>query len=600
MEGAVRASSFDNDDTLVQYQYTNVVLLGSRDSGKSTLCGRLLQPDTRTLERSKKYAAEIGRESSYLAWLTDRDRDWRLRGTTIGSNIHAIPNTNASKYHRITLTDTPGNRTFMKNKIPGVIGNDIALLVIDLKRFKTNIKVNVNKNRKKIKEGEINAQIITHFGDLIQELLLIKALDIPHVVIAINKCDQINQKYQTKFDKIRHKFDKYKIAEKCGISDNLYHHFVPISAYHNINIFKAHPNNKSMFNYHGPCLMDVLYSFRKRPVQVKRNEPFVAISKRWFKIKGVGLVMVIYIVSGKVQPGDVVIMQCGNKEIEIKSIQWGIHPVECAHKGQCVAVAFRCSGRYMSWIKHRYVQCILMDPKYNEAHYRPIQCFDVDLTVCYNAKPLFCGSAVDIMAYTKISHGLIADVMQKNVQKSELELFEYWKQKQYSSSEYISRLQNKKLYNAKKERQEKYFKKCAKLMKSADNDTYNKYKIKYKDVNYTNKECLFLRDRGIVRLIPIRRKDEDQLDVFPFVEWPILGTVILKTNSYIVGYGKVIAVNKSYSQTDYLSGFKNNHAIEYGAHGVVFKTYGIHDYMLGLQPYFVDKDIMALIISYCL
>ncbi|VDQ00133.1 unnamed protein product [Trichobilharzia regenti] len=68
-------------------EHINIVVIGYVDSGKSTTTGHLIYKcggtDKRTIEKYEKEAAEMGKGSFKYAWVLDKLKAERERGTTI-------------------------------------------------------------------------------------------------------------------------------------------------------------------------------------------------------------------------------------------------------------------------------------------------------------------------------------------------------------------------------------------------------------------------------------------------------------------------------------------------------------------------------------
>jgi peptide chain release factor subunit 3 len=68
-------------------EHVNIIFIGHVDAGKSTLGGAILvlsgMVDERTLEKYKKEAKEMGRESWWLSWALDLTKEERSKGKTV-------------------------------------------------------------------------------------------------------------------------------------------------------------------------------------------------------------------------------------------------------------------------------------------------------------------------------------------------------------------------------------------------------------------------------------------------------------------------------------------------------------------------------------
>ena len=74
--------------------HINLVVIGHVDSGKSTSTGHLIYKcggiDKRTIEKLEKESAEMGRASFKYAWVMDKLKASRERGTILSQYIVGV------------------------------------------------------------------------------------------------------------------------------------------------------------------------------------------------------------------------------------------------------------------------------------------------------------------------------------------------------------------------------------------------------------------------------------------------------------------------------------------------------------------------------
>jgi sulfate adenylyltransferase subunit 1 len=209
-------------------EYLNMELLrfttaGSVDDGKSTLIGRLLY-DTKSIFEDQ-YEAVVdasnrrGEEYVNLALLTDGLRAEREQGITIDVAYRYFH----TPKRKFIIADTPGHIQYTRNMVTGASTANLALILVDA--------------RKGIIEQTKRHSFIASL------------LQIPHVVICVNKMDLVDYN-QDVFDNI---VEDYKdFSSKLSISDVRY---VPISALKGDNIVDRSEN---MPWYQGTTLLYLL------------------------------------------------------------------------------------------------------------------------------------------------------------------------------------------------------------------------------------------------------------------------------------------------------------------------------------------------------
>ena len=192
---------------------------GSVDDGKSTLIGRLLY-DTKTifqdqLKNLERLCLQRG-EQLNLALLTDGLRAEREQGITIdvAYRYFATPN------RKFIIADTPGHIQYTRNMVTGASTANLALILVDARNGVTEQ---------------------TH-----RHLFIASLLQIPHVVICINKMDLVNYK-QKIYESIKNQLKDF--IAKLNIPDIS---FIPISALQGDNVVEP---SKKMPWYTGSTVL---------------------------------------------------------------------------------------------------------------------------------------------------------------------------------------------------------------------------------------------------------------------------------------------------------------------------------------------------------
>lgn len=196
---------------------------GSVDDGKSTLIGRLLY-DSKAIFEDQMEAIELaserrGEEHVNLALLTDGLRAEREQGITIDVAYRYF----ATPKRKFIIADTPGHIQYTRNMVTGASTANLAIILVDAR-------------------NGILEQTIRH-------AYIASLLQIPHVIICVNKMDLVN--YDEKvYENIRKDFLKF--SAKLDIKDI---RFVPISALKGDNVVDRSQNMKW---FEGPTLLYLL------------------------------------------------------------------------------------------------------------------------------------------------------------------------------------------------------------------------------------------------------------------------------------------------------------------------------------------------------
>ncbi|MCG8326332.1 MAG: sulfate adenylyltransferase subunit CysN [Chitinophagales bacterium] len=193
---------------------------GSVDDGKSTLIGRLLY-DSKSIfedqyEAVKESSERRGEEGINLALLTDGLKSEREQGITIDVAYRYF----STPRRKFIIADTPGHIQYTRNMVTGASTANVALILIDA--------------RKGVLEQTRRHAFIASL------------LQIPHIVVCINKMDLVNYDEAT-YERIKQEFEEF--SYKLDVKDV---HFIPISALNGDNVVDKSEN---MPWYGGSTLM---------------------------------------------------------------------------------------------------------------------------------------------------------------------------------------------------------------------------------------------------------------------------------------------------------------------------------------------------------
>jgi len=196
---------------------------GSVDDGKSTLIGRLLY-DSKSifedqLEAVKRASVQKGNETVNLALLTDGLRAEREQGITIDVAYRYF----ATPKRKFIIADTPGHTQYTRNMVTGASTANAAIILIDAR-------------------NGVTEQTYRH-------TFIATLLQIPHIIICVNKMDLVDFKEEV-FEDIKVNFRDF--AAKLDVHDL---RFVPISALIGDNVVE---HSENMDWYNGGTLLYIL------------------------------------------------------------------------------------------------------------------------------------------------------------------------------------------------------------------------------------------------------------------------------------------------------------------------------------------------------
>jgi len=278
----------------------NLVVIGHKDHGKSTLIGRLLYDSQAIhptkLQEIKDELAQAGSAEFEFSFLVDSLEEEREGGLTI--DIMHIPfKTETFEYH---IIDCPGHREFIKNMITGASQADTAILVVSAK------------------EG-IEAQTKQH-------LFLATTLGITQLVIAVNKMDRVNYREVT-FHQVTSEL------EAVLTSLNIDAKIVPVSAIHGDNIFTE---STRMPWYHGYTLIKTLDQ-SIQPVNLPVNKPLRGTVQDVYDINNKPLI-ICKIISGILKTNDTVVFFPSLTQGQVEKIESYGSNTDSAIPGDSVGV----------------------------------------------------------------------------------------------------------------------------------------------------------------------------------------------------------------------------------------------------------------------
>ena len=210
-------------ERLASTELLRLVTAGSVDDGKSTLIGRLLYDSKQIMADQLQHIEEtsLRRGDGYvnLALLTDGLRAEREQGITIDVAYRSF----VTPRRRFQLADAPGHVQYTRNMVTGASTADLAIILLDA--------------RKGVVEQTRRHSYIAAI------------LDIPHVVVAVNKMDLVGFS-EERFREIQAELQD--ASSRLGLKDV---RAIPMSALRGDNIVDG---SEAMPWYEGPTLLEHL------------------------------------------------------------------------------------------------------------------------------------------------------------------------------------------------------------------------------------------------------------------------------------------------------------------------------------------------------
>ena len=252
-EEVAAAQTADVEQSVLEEMYgkehVNIIFIGHVDAGKSTLGGQVLiqtgMVDDRTLDKYKREAKDAGRETWYISWVLDLNKEERAKGKTVEVGRGFFE----TEKRRYTILDAPGHKTYVPNMLSGAAQADVAILVISARKgeFETGFE----------KGGQTQ-----------EHAMLIKTTGAKELVVVVNKMDDPTVEWsKERYDEIVGKLKPY-LKKRIGLDST----FMPISAQTGLNVKDRIPASVAKF-YEGPSLLEFLDGMAK--IQRNINAPFM-------------------------------------------------------------------------------------------------------------------------------------------------------------------------------------------------------------------------------------------------------------------------------------------------------------------------------------
>ncbi|KAI0969576.1 P-loop containing nucleoside triphosphate hydrolase protein [Xylaria arbuscula] len=286
-----------DDETLNEIygkEHVNVIFLGHVDAGKSTLGGSILYAtgmvDERTMDKYKREAKELGRESWWLSWALDLTKEERSKGKTVEVGRGFFE----TEKRRYSILDAPGHKTYVPSMIGGAAQADVGVLVISARK------------------GEYETGF-EKGGQTREHAMLAKTQGVNKLVVVINKMDDATVQWShDRYKECTTKLSQFLKGVGYNKSDVFY---MPIAAQQLLNIKDRIPAGVCSF-YDGPSLLEYLDDMQS--LERKVNAPFMMSVAG--KYRDLGTMVEGKIEAGVCKKGMGLIMMPNKEKIEIAAL----------------------------------------------------------------------------------------------------------------------------------------------------------------------------------------------------------------------------------------------------------------------------------------
>ncbi|KAL6710128.1 translation termination factor GTPase eRF3 [Coniothyrium glycines] len=254
-------------------EHVNIIFLGHVDAGKSTLGGSIListgMVDERTLDKYKREAKDAGRETWYISWALDLNKEERQQGKTIEVGRGFFE----TEKRRYSILDAPGHKTYVPNMISGASQADVGLLVISARK------------------GEYETGF-EKGGQTREHAMLAKTQGVNKILIVVNKMDDPTVEWsEARFKECTTKVLLF--LKGLGYNPKTDVSMMPVSAQTFTGIKERVPKELAPW-YNGPSLLEYLDNMQA--LERKLNAPFMMPIAAKYKDMGT-------MIEGKIESG---------------------------------------------------------------------------------------------------------------------------------------------------------------------------------------------------------------------------------------------------------------------------------------------------------
>lgn len=273
-------------------EHVNIIFIGHVDAGKSTLGGSILYAtgmvDERTMEKNKKEAKDMGRETWYLSWALDLTKEERSKGKTVEVGRAHFE----TEKRRYSILDAPGHKTYVPSMIGGASQADVGILVISARK------------------GEYETGF-EKGGQTREHAMLAKTQGVNKLIVAINKMDDPTVEWShDRYKECTTKLSQFLKGTGYNLKTDVF--FMPIAAQVTMGIKDRIPKGVAPW-YDGPSLLEFLDNMTQ--LERKVNAPFMMPING--KYRDMGTLVEGKIESGVVKKGMNLVMMPNKEKVEV-------------------------------------------------------------------------------------------------------------------------------------------------------------------------------------------------------------------------------------------------------------------------------------------
>ncbi|KAM0356186.1 hypothetical protein ACHAPU_000581 [Fusarium lateritium] len=276
-------------------EHVNIIFMGHVDAGKSTLGGSILYAtgmvDERTMDKYKREAKDLGRESWYLSWVMDLNKEERTQGKTIEVGRGFFE----TEKRRYSILDAPGHKMYVPNMIGGASQADVGILVISARK------------------GEYETGF-ERGGQTREHAMLAKTQGVNKLIVAVNKMDDPTVEWsQERYQECTSKLAQFLKGTGYNLKNDVY--FLPIAAQQMMGIKTRIPKDVAPW-WEGPALLEYLDSMKA--LERKVNAPFMLPING--KYRDLGTMVEGKIEAGVVKKGMSMVMMPNKTTVEAAAV----------------------------------------------------------------------------------------------------------------------------------------------------------------------------------------------------------------------------------------------------------------------------------------